>query len=79
VQSLHPKFAQVTGGVAVAGGQVEIDREQMLDELGRPREQAAVGRDDHRVAVEDQLVLATDHVHVRDGGPGLGAPAPYQW
>ena len=49
------------------GRQVEVDDEQLLGELRGPGEQRAVGGHDHRVAVEDQLVLAADHVHVRDG------------
>ena len=38
----------------------------------------AVRGHDHRVAVEDQLVLAADHVDVRDGGARLGGPAAHQ-
>jgi hypothetical protein len=33
------------------------------------------GGHDHRVAVEDQLVLAADQIHVRDGGARLRRPA----
>ncbi len=48
--------------------------EQVGDELRRPGQHRPVRRDDHRVALEDQLVLTTDHVDVRDGGAGLGGP-----
>jgi hypothetical protein len=50
----------------------------MLGELRGAGQQLAVGGHDHRVTVEDQLVLAADHVHVRDRRPGLGSPAPHQ-
>ncbi len=55
--------------------QVEVDHEQGLVELGRPG-QHLPGRGDHdRVAVEDQVVLPADHVHVGQGAAGLRGPA----
>ena len=61
----------------VGGGrQVEVDDEQLLDELRGPRDQGPVRRHHHRIAVEHELVLTADHVHVRDGRLRLGrAPA----
>ena len=61
-----------------AAGSSRSCTQQVLGELRGPGEQLPVGGDDQRVAVEDQLVLAADHVHVRDGRPGLGGPAPHQ-
>ncbi len=46
----------------------------MLGELRRPRDDLAVRRGDHRVAVEDQLVLRTDQVDVGNRRTGLGGP-----
>ena len=46
------------------GGEVEVDHQQLGLELGGPGQQRAVGVDDERVAVEDQLVLAADEVDV---------------
>ena len=60
--------------VGVVGGQVEVDHEQVFVELRGAGEHGAVGRDDDRVAVEDQVVLAADQVHVGQGAPGLGRP-----
>ena len=43
-------------------------------ELRRAGEQRAVGVDDERVAVEDELVLAADHVDVGERAAGLARP-----
>ena len=56
-------------------GQVQVVDQQLLGELAGPGEQLAAGGHDHRVAVEDQLVLAADQVHVGDRGARLGRPA----
>ena len=60
------------------GSHGEVDGEQVLDELGRPGQQLAVGGDRHRVAVEDQFVLAADLVAVQDGGVRLGRATAHQ-
>ncbi len=59
-------------------GQLEVDDDQRLDELRAAGEDHPVGADDHRVAVEDQLVLPADHVEVGQRAPGLGGPAAHQ-
>ncbi len=41
---------------------LEVDDEKGLLEAGRPRDHAAVALDEERVPVEDELVLAADHV-----------------
>ena len=46
----------------------EIEDEQLLLEARRPCEHLAIGRDDDRMAVEDELVLRADGVAERDGG-----------
>ena len=57
-------------------GQVEVDDQQVLDELRATGQHRAVRRDDQRVAVEHQLVLAAHQVEVGEGAAGLGrAPA----
>ncbi len=65
------------GGRVVRGvrRQVEVDDEEVLVELRRPGEDPAVRGDDDRVAVEDQIVLPADHVHVRERAAGLRGPA----
>ncbi len=64
----------------------QVDGQQVLDELRRAGQQLAVGGDDQRVAVEDQLVLAADLVAVEDrapaprrrgGGPAAAAGRPW--
>ena len=52
----------------------EVDGQQVLDELRCAGEQLAVGGDDQRVAVEDQLVLPADLVAVEDRRLRLGGP-----
>jgi hypothetical protein len=69
------------GGVGRGGGPgrgVDVQNGQVLDELRGAGEQRAVGGDHHRVAVEDQLVLAADHVDVGDGRARLGGPPAHQ-
>ncbi|HEX8582092.1 MAG TPA: nitrilase-related carbon-nitrogen hydrolase, partial [Acidimicrobiales bacterium] len=56
----------------------QVHAHQVLDELRRPAEQLPVGGHGHRVAVEDELVLAADLVAVDDRGPRLGRPAADQ-
>ena len=52
--------------VVACGLGVEIDEEQMLGELRSSGEDPARAVDHQRVAVEDQIVLPADEVHVRD-------------
>ena len=83
--------ARVAGADAVAGRAVDdaatrrwpvprdldVDDHQALGELGGPGDDRAVGGHDHRVAVEDELVLPADLVDVGDGGTGLGGPVAH--
>ncbi len=69
---------QPVGVVAAGGRQVEVQHQQVLLELRRTGQHLAVRGDHDRVAVEDQLVLAADHVHVGERAAGLGGPAPHQ-
>ena len=55
--------------------EVEVDDEQLGLELPRPAEHGAGGVDHDRVAVEDQLVLSTDEVHVCQHALALAGPA----
>ena len=56
------------------GRSVEVDDGAGLLELREPGDEVALVVDDERTAVEDELVLAADLVHVDDGGVGvLGA------
>ena len=52
-------------------GEVEVDHQQVLAELRAAGQHRAGRVDDHRVAVEDQLVLAADQVEVGQGAAGL--------
>ena len=61
--------------VVDCGRQRQVDDQQILVELRRPGQQFTVGGHDDRVAVEDQLVLAADHVDVGERGAGLGRAA----
>ena len=62
----------IGGGVGVnhegigarAGRQVEVGDDDLVDELRPARDERAVGPDDQGVAVEDEFVLAADHVDV---------------
>ena len=54
----------------------KIHEHQVGVELRTRGQERAVGRHDQRVAVEDQLVLAADLIHVGNGAPRLGHPAP---
>ena len=45
---------------------VEVDDEEVFFELTRPRDEGTLLIDDHRRAVEDQLVLTADEIHVHD-------------
>ncbi len=53
---------------------LDVADERLLGELARPGQQLAVGVEDHRRAVEDQLVLAADLVDVDQGARGVGRP-----
>ena len=68
--------AQQGTDLVPAGGcvEVEVDEEAILFELRRPMDHFAVRRQDHRVAVEHQLVLAADHVQIHDRHPGGPSP-----
>ena len=50
----------------------QVDHEHLLGELRGGGDHGAVGVDDQRGAVEDELVLAADLVHVDDGAARLG-------
>ena len=64
------------GRVAGRGSDLDVDQEGVLDVLRRAQQHVAVGRDHHRVAVEDEFVLPADRVHVQDRRVRLGgAPA----
>ena len=72
-----------TPSVTSAGSNVDSARsrsthQEVLGELRTPGQHPAVGADDHRVAVEDQLVLAADHVEVGQGAPGLCRATAHQ-
>ena len=58
---------------AIVGGrgQPEIDDDESLVEAGRAHQRLAGRGDDERVAVEDQFVLAADHVDVGERGVRL--------
>ena len=56
------------------GRRIEVDDEQLLDEARRPRDQLAFVVEHDRGAVEDQLVLAADHVAVRDEARVVARP-----
>ena len=60
------------------GGQVQVDDEEIRLELRCPRDRLAIGSDDHRVSLEDELVLAPDEVHVRKGTAGFACSARAQ-
>ena len=53
----------------VGGRRVEIDDDDRLAESRRPRHDAAIRIEDHAAAVEDQVVVAADLVHVGDVHP----------
>ena len=82
VDGHHGAVAGLGGSVRGRGGvrhrprrgQIEVRDQQRLLELGAPRDQAALGVDDDRIAVEDQLVLAAHHVHVGQRRAGLAGP-----
>ena len=55
-------------------GEGDVDHGDLLPELREAGKEGAVGGDDRRVAVEDELVLAADEVDVDDRAPGLARP-----
>ena len=61
-------------GGRVGGRQLEVDDQQRPRRTAGPAPDRAAGVDDERVAVEDQLVLAADHVDVGERAAGLAAP-----
>ena len=74
----HPHLAAASprrrGAAGSAGGRVRSCTSRCSVNCGARASSSPVRRDDHRVAVEDQLVLATDHVDVGDRGAGLAPP-----
>ena len=85
----HLHGEQVVGGaapgvqqaLAVHGVDVQVDDQQVLHELRGAGDHLTVGVEHHGPAVEHQLVLATDLVHVhqrarRVGGAGGHEPLP---
>ena len=55
------------------GAHVEVDDEQVLDELLGTRHEVTALVEQHRRAVEHQLVLAADEVHVEDRHRRIGS------
>ena len=68
----------VRGRLARRGRQVQVGHDQRLLELRAAGDQRAVGGDQDRVPVEDQLVLPADHVGVGQRGPRLPGPPHHQ-
>ena len=74
------RHARAVAGVDRAGAvvarrcQVEVDDHEALLPQRRPGEDGAVGADHQRVAVEDELVLPADAVHVDERRTGLRGP-----
>ena len=60
--------------LAEDGLDVDVDHHDVLDELGRPGHDPALGVEDERGAVEHQLVLAADQVHVDQRAGGVEGP-----
>ena len=57
-------------------GHLDVDDQQVfLEHRGMPH-QLPLGRDHHRPAVEHQLILSADRVHVHDPRAGLGGSRP---
>ena len=52
----------------------QVDEDEVRFELCARCDQRAVGSNDERIAVEDELVLPSDLVDVGDGAAGLGHP-----
>ena len=52
----------------------EVSHKEMLEERGGLSHHASIVADDHRAAVEDELVLAADLVHVDHGTASLAHP-----
>src|SRR5690606_1083161 len=61
-------------GDDLLAGQRNVDHEAVFGELGRAVDHRPVGGDHHAGAVEDELVLAPDQVHVYEGRPRRPGP-----
>ena len=61
-------------GDDLLAGQRNVDHEAVFGELGRAVDHRPVGSDHHAGAVEDELVLAPDQVHVHEGRPRRPGP-----
>ena len=86
VNAHHGAVAGLGRGIGSRGGvrdrprrgQVEVRDQQRLLELRSPGDQAALGVDDDRIPVEDQLVLAAHQVDVGQRRARLAGPADAQ-
>ncbi len=66
--------AGVEEPLAVGRAHLQVEDRHALLELRQGSHQTAVGVEDHRGAVEDELVLASHRVHVDQGARGIGRP-----
>ena len=66
--------AGVEEPLAVGRAHFQVEDRHALLELRQGRHQPAVGIEDHRGAVEDELVLASHCVHVDQGARSIGRP-----
>ena len=68
----HRPTARVEQALAEHRQHVEVDDHRVLDELWRARDEQAVAVEHERRAVEDELVLAADLVHVHERAGRIG-------
>ena len=59
---------------AECGPDVDVDHEEIFLELRRARDETTTFVEEHRRAVEDELVLPADQVHVEHGHRRVGCP-----
>ena len=55
-------------------GQRQIHHEELFGELCATDDHLALGVDHHRVAIEDELILTSDQIHIGDSAAGLNSP-----
>ena len=70
----HRQSSRWGGRIGDCQRERQVDQVDALYVLRRPQQQGTVRADHHRVAVEDQLVLSSDGIHVGDGGARLSGP-----
>ena len=70
----HRSAARIEQPLAEDGQHVEVDDHRVLDELRRARDEHAVAVEHERRAVEDELVLPADLVHVDERARRVGGP-----